>query len=98
MRGPAVTGDRRPRRLTGSEELRARELLADGACYAEVGRTLGRSYRTIQRYVPGYTLDRRQAAEVAALGRAMDALDRKSPIAVAAGNRATTKPEGKQHQ
>lgn len=62
--------------LTGSEILRATELLEDGASYAEVGRTIGRNPGNLARAIPGYKFDAQQAATVAALARRMYRLER----------------------
>ncbi|OBJ24617.1 helix-turn-helix domain-containing protein [Mycobacterium sp. 1245801.1] len=80
-----------PRPLTGRELLRATELLGGGASYAEVARTLGRSDTTLRRQLPGYKWDRRQAAEAAALARAMNRLEKQAPVAAATGGRSNVK-------
>ncbi|AER47618.1 DNA binding protein [Mycobacterium phage DS6A] len=74
--------------LTADEQAWARELLDDGAPYAEVGRTLGRSDAAIRRRFPGYELDAKQAAQVAGLVRAMSRIEKLSdPLRVTAQQR-----------
>jgi DNA-binding CsgD family transcriptional regulator len=64
--------------LTAQELTRAREMLSEGCNYAEVARTLGRAARTLRIHFPGYELNRTQVAELAAMGRWLNRLDRKT--------------------
>jgi len=65
-----------PNPLTTAEIERAKALLDDGACYAEVERTIGRSHGAIYRHLPGYAYSRAQIAEAALFGRMMASLER----------------------
>lgn len=58
--------------LTAAEHARARALLADGASYREVGRTLGRNPDTIAHHYPGHAWTRQQATEHARLVRTLE--------------------------
>jgi AraC-like DNA-binding protein len=49
--------------LTEDELLTAKLMLEDGASYTEVERTLGRSFRTLKRNLPGYSWTREQTSE-----------------------------------
>lgn len=55
--------------LTSEELARAELMLADGASAEEVGRTLGRSGRTIRDRFPDMRWTRQQVGEYAALAR-----------------------------
>jgi IS30 family transposase len=57
------------RPFTEPELLQIKQMLADGMCYREIGRTLNRSDSAIARYFPGYSLNRQQVAERASWGR-----------------------------
>lgn len=54
--------------LTEAELARAKELLEDGASYADVGRTIGRSPHAIRKRIPGYSWPLSQCSQ---LGLAM---------------------------
>lgn len=43
-----------PRYMTSEELEAARVMLEDGCSYGEVVRTLGRTYETLKRHLPGY--------------------------------------------
>ena len=62
--------------MTEFELLRAKEMLEDGACYAEVARTIGRTHQTISRHLPGYQWTPEQIYEAAAIGRRVSKLMR----------------------
>lgn len=49
-------------------------LLADGASYAEVSRTVHIAKDTLKRHLPGYTYTAQQSAEVAAIARKLRSL------------------------
>lgn len=53
--------------LTPEELDLARRLLEDGACYNEVARTLGRSWKALHRKLPGYTWPPGEGARLARL-------------------------------
>jgi hypothetical protein len=64
-----------PKRALTQEELdRAKEMLDDGTPYSEVGRTLGRDYKNLQRRLPGYTWTPAQVMEHARMMRQMGEL------------------------
>lgn len=56
------------------EKLRAKELLEDGASYAEVGRTLGFYPGHVKRWFPGYEWSVGQRNEMAEMQRRLDGL------------------------
>jgi DNA-binding CsgD family transcriptional regulator len=56
-------------RLSEDELLAAKVLLVDGASYAEVGRTLGRSPDTLAKHLPGYAWTKADAARQSILSR-----------------------------
>lgn len=62
--------------LTPAEIQQARVLLDDGASYAEVERTMGRSRSAFRKHLPGYAYTRAQIAEMGVLGRMMASLER----------------------
>lgn len=53
----------RPKPFTDAEYARAQELLDDGVCYRDVGRTLGRHPQTIAYHFPGRGWSREQINE-----------------------------------
>jgi DNA invertase Pin-like site-specific DNA recombinase len=57
-----------------SDKLRAKELLEDGASYAEVGRTIGFHPQHVKRWFPGYEWTVEQRNEMADMERRMAAL------------------------
>lgn len=67
--------------FTPEEDERALAMLADGASYAEVGRTLGRRYQGIARRFPGYSWTREQTIEYRAVLKAFNAIGTK-PLGV----------------
>jgi IS30 family transposase len=82
MRARAAAGLTKPQPtpFTIEEYYAAQEMLDDGASYHEVARTLGRWPGTIKKRLPGYTLDKYQVSQAAAMGRAMAAIERATSL------------------
>lgn len=69
-----------PRRLaTENDKLRAKQLLEEGASYAEVSRTVGFGQKEVKRWFPGYTWTQQQRQEAAKMARLMAGLDSWGP-------------------
>lgn len=63
--------------LSEEEKQIARQLLEDGATYAEAARTLGRDRKCVANALPGYpVLDKSGASQLAVLGRKLAELER----------------------
>lgn len=61
---------------TEDEKLRAKQMLADGVSYEDVGMTLGRDAGTIARWHPGYAWTMQQRGERSGMARKMNRLER----------------------
>lgn len=70
-RARSAAGIARPAPSYGTEDekLQAKIMLADGASYEEVGRTLGRYGGTIAHWHPGYQFTKAQTGMAAAMSR-----------------------------
>ena len=57
--------------LTPEQKALAKEMLEDGASYAEVGRTVGRHASTVKKHFPGYGWTVQQCVEWSVFVRSM---------------------------
>lgn len=73
-RAAGLTSSYHFRVFTPEEDARALAMLADGASYAEVGRTLGRGYQGIARRFPGYSWTPEQTIEYRTVLKAFNAI------------------------
>jgi transposase-like protein len=73
QREGVIAGESIRRQMTEDEKDRARRMLEDGQSYSAVARTLGRSYETVRRNVPGFPLlSPHECGERAALVRQLN--------------------------
>lgn len=85
LRAKVAAGLSRPPvpRFTIEEYCAAQKMLDDGAPYAEVARTLGRSHNTLVRHLPGYPRwSKHQASQAAVMGRALARIERAPDLAM----------------
>lgn len=62
--------------MSDTELARCKQLLEDGCSYTEVGRTIGRSDRTIAKHFPGHGYNQQQIAEYRKIVKQLNTFDR----------------------